>query len=64
MTMDDPFFAWISRQRRMESARKDRDETLAAIQEGLADVRAGRTKPAREVLIKLAKKYKFSIPRE
>lgn len=35
----------------------ERAETLAAIREGLADVAAGRTKPAREVIEELAKKY-------
>jgi prevent-host-death family protein len=35
----------------------DRGETIAAIREGLADVKAGRTKPARSVLKVLAKKY-------
>ncbi len=39
------------------ASRADREETLAAIREGLADVEAGRTKPAREVLKRLARKY-------
>lgn len=38
----------------------DRAETLAAIQEGLADVEAGRVRPAREVLAELANR--FDIP--
>lgn len=37
--------------------RAERDETVAAIREGLADVKAGRTKPARAALKTLAKKY-------
>lgn len=37
--------------------RADREETVAAIREGLADVKAGRTKPARTALKALAKKY-------
>ncbi len=39
------------------AATRDREETLAAIREGLADAKAGRTKPARAVLGRLAKKY-------
>jgi prevent-host-death family protein len=38
-------------------ARTDREETVAAIREGLDDVRTGRTKPARAALKALAKKY-------
>ena len=37
--------------------RAEREETVAAIREGLADVKAGRTKPARTALKALAKKY-------
>ena len=45
-------------QRLVEAAAKaERDETIAAIREGLADVAAGRTKPARTALKALAKKY-------
>jgi prevent-host-death family protein len=43
------------------AAKADRDETLAAIRAGLADVQAGRTKPAREALQALAKKYGIPI---
>jgi|SRR5579872_6086613 len=32
------------------AAKTDREETIAAIREGLADVQAGRTKPARTAL--------------
>ncbi|HEY3966769.1 MAG TPA: type II toxin-antitoxin system Phd/YefM family antitoxin [Planctomycetaceae bacterium] len=39
------------------AARSDREETIAAIREGLADVKAGRTKPARAALKSLGKKY-------
>jgi len=39
------------------AAQADKEETLAAIREGLADVKAGRTKPARAALKALAKKY-------
>jgi prevent-host-death family protein len=39
------------------AARADREETIAAIRAGLADVDARRTKPARAALRALAKKY-------
>lgn len=39
----------------------DRLETLAAVQEGLKDVAAGRTRPIREVLAELAIKYKLPV---
>ena len=44
------------------AAKADRDETVAAIKEGLADVEAGRTKPARAALKALAKKYGITVP--
>ena len=37
--------------------KEDRDETLAAVREGKADVKARRTKPARAALKALAEKY-------
>ena len=40
-----------------QAAKADRDETVAAIREGLADLKAGRVKPARKALTALAKKY-------
>lgn len=42
------------------AARVEREETIAAIQGGLADVRSGRTKGARPALKALAKKYGIS----
>lgn len=39
------------------ATKHDQEETLAAIREGLEDVAAGRTKPAREVVKALANKY-------
>jgi len=39
------------------AARVEREETIAAIREGLDDVKAGRTKPARAALKALGKKY-------
>ncbi len=44
------------------AAKAEREETIAAVREGLADVKAGRTKPARETLVKLAKKYGIRTP--
>jgi prevent-host-death family protein len=41
--------------------RLDRDETVAAIREALADVEAGRTKPARQALKALAKKHGIPV---
>lgn len=46
------------------AARVDREETIAAIREGLADVEAGRTKPARTALKALAKKYGLEVSGE
>ena len=40
----------------------EREETIAAIREGLADVEAGRTKPARAALRTLARKYGLTVP--
>jgi len=39
----------------------DRIETIEALQRGLADVKAGRTKPARQVFERLRRKH--GIPR-
>jgi prevent-host-death family protein len=39
------------------AAQAEKEETLAAIREGVADVKAGRTKPAKAALKALAKKY-------
>jgi prevent-host-death family protein len=48
----------VAYQKLMEAAAKvDREETIAAIREGLADVKAGRTKPARAALKALGRKY-------
>lgn len=45
-------------QRLIEAAAKsEREETIAAIREGLNDVKMGRTKPAKKALKALAKKY-------
>jgi PHD/YefM family antitoxin component YafN of YafNO toxin-antitoxin module len=53
----------IAYQRRVDLAAKaDRNETIDAIREGLADVEAGRTKPARAALLALAKKFGIEAP--
>jgi prevent-host-death family protein len=52
-------------QKLLEAAAKtEREETIAAVREGLADVKAGRTKPARAALIALAKKYGIPVSAE
>lgn len=38
---------------------ESRNETLAAVREGLADVAAGRVRPMREALADLARKYQI-----
>jgi prevent-host-death family protein len=39
------------------AARAEREETIAAVRAGLADMKTGRTKPARAALKALGKKY-------
>jgi predicted transcriptional regulator len=43
------------------AALADREETIAAVREGLADVEAGRTKLARAASRALAKKYGINV---
>lgn len=43
------------------AAKADREETVAAIREGLADLEKGRSKPARQALKALARKYGIPI---
>ena len=43
------------------AAQIERNETVTAIREALADVEAGRTKPARQALKALAKKYGIPV---
>jgi prevent-host-death family protein len=50
-------------QKLVEAAhRAEREEAVAAIRAGLADVATGRTKPARAALKVLAKKYGLRVP--
>jgi hypothetical protein len=51
LTIDDLVIEWDSR--------RDRDEINAAIRHGLADVDAGRTRPANEVTEELRKKHRI-----
>ena len=52
------YLEWlVERANEQESARAD---TLAACREGLADVAAGRTRPAQDVFQDLATKYAIS----
>lgn len=46
------------------AAKADREETVAAIREGLADANSGRVKPARKALKTLAKKYGIPVSDE
>lgn len=46
------------------AARAEPDETVAAICAGLADAKAGRVKPAREALRKLAAPHNASIDKK
>jgi prevent-host-death family protein len=43
------------------AAKAEGAETVAAIREGLADVKSGRTKPARAALKALANKYGITV---
>ena len=44
------------------AAKADREETMAAVREGLADAKAGRSKPAKAALGRLARKYGITAP--
>lgn len=43
------------------AAQAERDATIAALKEGMEDVKAGRVKPAREAIIALAKKHGLPV---
>ena len=57
--MDGP--RWLFKTPRHIKILLDRVETIEALQRGLADVKAGRTKPAREVFERLRRKH--GVPR-
>jgi hypothetical protein len=50
----------VSYQRFLELV--DRLETIAAVKEGLRDVKAGRTRPARTALREISRKHRLPLP--
>ncbi len=59
----------VSFEQAIENSRRSLEEhrsrrTVEAIREGLADVEAGHTQPAREAVLGLADKYKMTIKTE
>ena len=44
------------------SRKADRQQTLAAIREGLEDIKAGRTRPMTEALADIARKHNLPAP--
>ena len=52
LSLDDLLIEWESQ--------RDREDINAAIREGLADVEAGRHRPAAEVMGELGKKHRLS----
>jgi predicted transcriptional regulator len=58
MTLDEALVNW-----EMENQTEEqRQETIEAIREGLADVDAGRTRPAEDVIRDLCRKYNIPDP--
>jgi hypothetical protein len=53
LTLDEVLALWECE----NQTEAERAETLAAIREGLADVEAGRVRPAREAIAELRRKY-------
>jgi predicted transcriptional regulator len=53
LTLDEALGLWEYE----NSSEQEREETVAAIREGLDDTNAGRTRPARGVLAELRQKY-------
>lgn len=51
--------AGVPGQHREGDGKVERPAAVAAVREGLEDVAAGRTRPAREALDELARKYKL-----
>jgi PHD/YefM family antitoxin component YafN of YafNO toxin-antitoxin module len=47
---------------RTMAARAEREAALQGLREGLADIDAGRTKPAKAMLKRLARKHGFTVP--
>jgi predicted transcriptional regulator len=58
MTLDEALVNWEIENQTDEQ----RQETIEAIREGLADVDAGRTRPAEDVIRDLCRKYNIPDP--
>ena len=58
MTLDDALLNWEFENQTDE----ERAETLEAIREGLADVEAGRTRPAEDVIRDLCRRHNLPDP--
>ena len=61
-TIENGFDSLTNDQRLVKlAAQADRDETVAAIREGLSDIEAGRVQPARSALRALARRYRINL---
>jgi len=58
MSLDDALLNWEVENQTDE----EREDTLQAIREGLADVEAGRTRPAEDVIRDLCRKHNLPDP--
>ena len=58
MSLDDALNSWEFE----IQAAKEREDTLEAMREGLADVAAGRTRPAEDVIRALCRKHNIPDP--
>jgi hypothetical protein len=58
LTLDDALARWEYENQTDE----EREETLEAIRQGLADVEAGRTRPAEDVIRDLCRKHNLADP--
>jgi len=56
LTLDDALTLWECE----NQSDQERDETLQAIRQGLADVEAGRVRPAREAITELRRKHNLA----
>ncbi len=58
MSLDDALLSWEVENQTDE----EREDTLQAIREGLADVEAGRTRPAEDVIRDLCRRHNLPDP--
>jgi predicted transcriptional regulator len=58
MSLDDALLNWEVE----NQTEQEREDTLEAIREGLADVAAGRTRPAEDVIRDLCRKHNIPDP--